>query len=78
MTQIIVDAALRSKLGGLTTPLDLCDENGKVLAHVVPALNPDDYEPCEPPPLSEEELRKRENSSRWYTSEEVRRHLETL
>ena len=78
MTQIIVDAALRSQLRGLTEPLDLCDETGKVLAHVVLALNQDDYEPCEPPVLSEEELRKRENSSRWYTSEEVLKHLENL
>jgi len=78
MTQVILDAGLRSKLGNLKQPLDLCDESGKILAHVTPAFNPDDWEPVPPPELSEEELKKRENSSRWYTSEEVRRHLESL
>jgi hypothetical protein len=78
MTQIILDAALRSKLPDLSRPLDLCDESGKVLAHVIPALDPADYEPVPPPKLSEEELRAIEQSSRWYTSEEVLKHLESL
>ena len=78
MTQVIVDASLRTKLGNLNQPVDLCDESGKILAHVIPAFNPDDWEPVPPPELSEEELKKRENSSRWYTSDEVRRHLESL
>jgi len=77
MTRIIVDAALRNKLANLNEPADLCDESGRVLAHVVPACNPEDYEPAPPPPLSEEELRKIEQSTKWYTSEEVRRHLES-
>ena len=34
MTKIIVDRELRSKLGGLTEALELCDEDGHVLAHV--------------------------------------------
>ena len=57
---------------------DQKDESGKIVAHVIPAFNPDDWEPVPPPELSEEELKKRENSSRWYTSDEVRRHLESL
>ncbi len=78
MTQVILDATMRSKLHDLRQPLDLCDESGKIVAHVIPVLDPDDWEPVPPPELSEEELKKRENSSRWYTSDEVRRHLESL
>ena len=78
MTQIILDAGLRSKLGNLNEPFNLCDESGKILAHVTPAFDPDDWEPVPPPELSEEELRKIEQSSRWYTSEEVLKHLVSL
>lgn len=65
MTQIIVDANLRTKLGNLMHPVELCDESGKVLAHVIPAFNPDDWEPVPPPELSEEEFKKIEQSSKW-------------
>ena len=78
MPQIILDATLGSKLHDFSQPLDLCDESGKVLAHVIPALDSADYEPVPPPELSEAELRKREQSSRWYTSAEVLKHLESL
>ncbi len=69
MTQIIVDAELRGKLHDLRQPLELCDESGQVLAHLVPVLNPADYEPVEPPPLSEEELEKRRNEPDYSTAE---------
>ena len=78
MTQIIFDAGLRSKLGNLKQPLDLCDESGKILAHVVPAFNLDDWEPVPPPELSPEELKRIEQSTKWYTSDEVLRHLASL
>ena len=78
MTQIILDAALRSKLHDLSKPLDLCDESGKVLAHVIPALDPADYEPVPPPELSQGDLKTIEQSARWYTSEQVLKHLESL
>lgn len=78
MTQIILDAVLRSKLFDLRQPLDLCDESGKIIAHVIPAIDPADYEPVPPPELSQEELRTIEQSSRWYTSEQVLKHLESL
>jgi hypothetical protein len=78
MTQVILDASMRSKLFDLRQPLDLCDESGKIIAHVIPVLDPADYEPVPPPELTEEELRAIEQSSRWYTSEEVLKHLESL
>jgi hypothetical protein len=78
MTRIILDATLRSKLPDLSQPLELCDESGKVVARVTPVFDPSEYEPQEPPPLSEEELRRREKSDRWYTTEQVLAHLKSL
>jgi hypothetical protein len=36
MTRVVLDAELRSKLQGLTGPVELCDESGKVVARVLP------------------------------------------
>jgi hypothetical protein len=77
MTRIVVDAALREKLHNLTEPLELCDEAGHVLARVTPVFDPALYGPLEPQ-ISEEELRRREQSDRWYTSAEVLAHLTRL
>jgi len=58
MTQIILDATMRSKLYDLRQPLELCDDSGRVLARVVPVLDPSQYEQVEPQ-LSAEELQRR-------------------
>ena len=36
MTQIQVDQVLLQKLGGLASPVELCDADGKVLGHYLP------------------------------------------
>lgn len=78
MTRITVDEILRKKLNDLSEPLELCDEAGRVLGRVFPAFDLSDYEPWEPP-IDEEELRRREQSSgRRYTTAEVIAHLESL
>ena len=41
MTQIVLDAELRQKFGNLTKPVELTDEQGKVLATVLPSNDPD-------------------------------------
>jgi hypothetical protein len=74
MPQIIVDKALLAQLHGLAQPLELCDASGRVLAHLVPALDPSQYEPVEPE-LSEEELQRRRLEPD-YSTEEVLAHLE--
>ena len=58
MTRITLDADLRSKLLNLTQPLELCDESGRVLARVLPAIDASMYEGLEPQ-ISEEELQRR-------------------
>jgi hypothetical protein len=77
MTKIIVDDVLRNKLHNLSEPLELCDDSGRVLAQVFPALDLSEYEPCEPP-ISEEELQRREQEAEWYTTEQVLAHLKSL
>lgn len=77
MTKVIVDDVLRNKLRNFSEPLELCDESGQTLAHVTPEVDLSQYEPWEPP-ISEEELRRREQSDKWYTTEEVLAHLKSL
>ena len=77
MTRIIVDDALLGKLQNLTQPLELCDPTGRLLARVIPALDMEDYEPCEPE-IADEELARRERSDEWYTTEQVLDHLKSL
>ena len=78
MTQIVVDAELRGKLHNLRQPLELCDESGQVLAWLTPVLNPAGARSMEPPPLSEEELQRREQEPGAYSTAEVLAHLEKL
>ena len=77
MTRVIIDAALRNKLNNLTEPLELCDESGQVVARVVPAVDLSQFELWEPA-ISEEELQRREQSEKWYSTAEVLRHLQSL
>ena len=77
MTKVVLDSALKSKLHNLTEPLELCDESGRTLAHVTPLPDLSQYEPWEPP-MSEEELERREQSGKWYTTEQVLEHLKRL
>lgn len=78
MTRIIVDDLLRSKLHNLSQPLELIDDSGRVLGRVFPAVDLSQYEPWEPP-IGEDELRRREQSSeKRYTTKEMLDYLENL
>jgi hypothetical protein len=77
MTRIIVDDALRNKLHNFAQPLELCDESGRILARLVPQFDLSQFEPREPS-ISEEELQRREQSNKWYTTAEVLAHLKEL
>jgi hypothetical protein len=77
MNRVIVDAELLGKLRNLSELVELCDDRGRVLAQVVPSPNLQDYDPTEPP-MSEEELARREASDKWYSTEEVLQRLRSL
>lgn len=37
MTQVQVDQSLKEKLGGMNVPVELCDADGQVVGHYLPA-----------------------------------------
>ena len=77
MTRIIIDDAMKAKLHNLAEPLELCDQDGRLLARVVPH-----YDPAEvdlDPKISQEEIERRSASQeKWYTTAEVLEYLEKL
>ncbi len=76
MTQVILDADLRSKLKDLKEPLELCDESGNVRARLIPLLDSSQYEPVDMQ-LSTEELERRRQEPEYSTAE-VLAYLEKL
>jgi hypothetical protein len=78
MTRVSVDAALLSKLHDLKMPLELCDESGRVLARVRPAVDLSQYEPLEPQVSVEELQRRARANEKDYTTAEVLAYLEKL
>jgi hypothetical protein len=77
MTRVIYDAALKEKLPNLDEPIELCDEEGHILARIRPVVDPtsNDREPR----ISEEELERRfAEPGKTYTTAEVLAYLETL
>src|SRR5882762_7681075 len=77
MTRIILDASESSKLHGLTQPAELCDPSGRVLGRFLPMIDQSEWEPVSAD-VSEEELDRREQSTEWYTTEQVLAHLKRL
>ena len=78
MTRILYDAVLKEKLPNLETTIELCDEEGHVLARIKPVLDPALYPDLEPK-ISEEELRRRKTEKgKTYTTAEVLAYLESL
>lgn len=78
MTRLVLDSATLEKLLYLAEPLDLCDDSGCRRAVLTPVYDPEEYGPLEPQ-VSDEELRRRENSAEpRFSIEEVLRHLEQL
>jgi hypothetical protein len=74
MTRVVLDASLREKLHQLIQPLELCDEDGKVLARLTPVYSASEYGPLEPQ-ISDEEIQRRIKSDKWHTTAQVLTHL---
>ena len=78
MTRILYDAVLKEKLPNLETTIELCDEEGHVLARIEPVLDPALYSDLEPQ-ISEEEIQRRfSEPGKTYTTAEVLAYLESL
>lgn len=76
MTQIVVTDTLRALLHDLSQSVELTDASGRVLARVIPVLDPANYEPVEPD-LSPEEYARRLQEPDFSTAEVIA-HLERL
>lgn len=74
MTRITIDLRLRDQLHALTEPAELCDEQGRVIGRFIPQVDPGAYVPLDPQ-VTEDELKRREQSCDWYTTAEVLDHL---
>ncbi len=77
MQDFVLPEAIATQFQGLACPVHLCDASGKRLGCFVPAAKPSDYEGLEPD-LSDEELGHIKESTEWYSTDEVLRHLEKL
>jgi len=77
MTQITLDATLATRLSTLAAPVELCDPSGRILGRFVPVVDLSELE-FDAPEVSDEELDRREQSTEWYTTEEVLAHLKKL
>ncbi|MBP87945.1 MAG: hypothetical protein CMJ64_14680 [Planctomycetaceae bacterium] len=71
----MVDQSTRTKLGNLESPLELCDEAGRVLGIFTPAADPAVYQGVDSP-TSPEELRRREEQGGGRPLSEILADLE--
>jgi hypothetical protein len=70
MVRVTIDETFLAKLGGLDSPLELCDKTGCVVGHFIPQQDRSIYEGVECP-VSDEELERR-------LSEEPGRELDDI
>jgi hypothetical protein len=77
MSELILPETIAAQLQGFSHPIHLCDPSGKRLGRFVPAWDLSEYEILGPEP-TEEELHEIEQSSEWYSTDEVLQYLEKL
>ena len=75
MTKVTVDEAVRARLGNLEEAFELCDESGRTLGYFTPAVDRSLYESLKPP-VTEEELQRREQQGGGRTLSEILADLE--
>ena len=75
MTKVVIDQATLSKFRDFKEHLEVCDESGRTVGYVEPATDRSLYQRVQPP-ISEEELRRREQDLRGRTLPEILADLE--
>jgi hypothetical protein len=77
MTRIVLDADLRKKLLNLTEHVVLTDDEGKIVAHILPCPDPTQWQ--WESPTDEAELQRRQTSNEpRYSFEQMMEHLRKL
>ena len=77
MSDFVLPGSIASQLQGLGHPVPLFDPSGKKVGTFVPDIDLSKYDIVGREP-TEEELRAAEESTEWFTTEQVLRHLESL
>lgn len=77
MSELILPETVAAQLQSFSHPVHLCDPSGKRLGRFVPQMDLSEYEIVGPDP-TEEELCAIEQSTEWYSTDEVLGHLEKL
>ncbi len=75
MTKVTIDHTMRDKLRNLSEPVELCDEEGRVLGYFTPVVDQSMYEGVDSP-ISEEELQRRLNEDGGRPLADILRDLE--
>jgi hypothetical protein len=76
MSQLTLDSALAKQLHAFREVVELRDPAGNLVGRFVPAELAE-YEAVEPP-IDEAEMKRREKSNKWHTTDEVLAHLQRL
>jgi hypothetical protein len=77
MGEFILPDSVASQLQGLGHPVPLFNPSGEKVGTFVPEIDLSQYE-IVGPELTEEQLREIEQSTEWYSTDDVLRHLEKL
>jgi hypothetical protein len=77
MTRVILDPATSAKLDRLAERVEVCDATGRTLGFFIPVVDRTLYEDLDVP-ISEDELKRREQESERYSTQEVIAHLQNL
>lgn len=81
MVRIVADEELRKKLLDFAEDVEICDENGNILAQVkrsLPKDDPSQWIPITPEITDEEIQRSLDSYEKTYTTDEVIEFLEKL
>jgi hypothetical protein len=77
MQKVILDQELRSRLNGLTENIELCDESGKTIAHVVvPEVYRELMHAWVDTHITPEEIERRRQEPRGRTLAEIWKDLQ--
>jgi hypothetical protein len=74
VTRLTLDPSVADQLKAIQCIVELCDADGKVLGKFLPEFDLAEWEPISPD-VSEEELDRIEQSTEWYSTEEVIQRL---
>jgi hypothetical protein len=77
MNELVIPETIASQLQGLPHPVRICAPTGKLIGCFLPVVDPSLYE-IEGADLTAAELQEIENSTEWYSTSEILRHLEKL